>query len=267
MEYHEFHLTPPLSDYIQTIWAMQSESEQDGSPRSQIMPDGIVEIIFHYETPLYTYQDDSKFLQPENFAISMMRKFVEIESSGKSGFISVRFFPWGARHFFDEPIQNFLDQTIHAEKLWGDNSALIINKIKTCANLDERFLVVQQFLLDRLNEFQKNDTSLDDAIKLIRNSKGQLSIEEACSKSGYSKKQLERKFLASVGTTPKIFSRISRFLNICQHLEDQKNKSLTELTHECGYYDQAHFIKEFKEFSGFTPKEFFEKENIYFSEI
>jgi len=73
--------------------------------------------------------------------------------------------------------------------------------------------------------------------------------------------------LAAVGTTPKVFSRITRFLNICRHLEEHQNKTLTQLTQECGFYDQAHFIKEFKEFSGFTPKEFFQKENVYFSEI
>lgn len=267
MEYHEFPLTEPLSEFIQTVWAMQSESKQDGYPKSQIMPDGIVEIVFHYETPLYTYQDDSKFLQPENFAISMMRKFVEIESSGKSGFISVRFFPWGAHHFFDEPVKNFLDQTIDGSVLWGDRSKEIITILKHSSTLEARFKEVESFLLACLGKYRKTDTQIDDSIKFLRNSKGRLSIEEICEQTGFSKKQMERKFLATIGTTPKIFSRISRFLNLCQHLELHKGKTLTELTHDCGYYDQAHFIKEFKEFSGYTPKEFFTKENVYFSEL
>lgn len=267
MEYHEFPLATPLSAYVQTMWAMQSENEQDGYPKSQIMPDGIVEIIFHYETPLYTYQDDAKFPQPQNFAISMMRKFVEIESSGKSGFISVRFFPWGAHHFFDEPVKNFLDQTIEGSVLWGERSTEIIATLKRCPTLDDRFKAVESFLSACLEKYKKTDSAVDDAIKLVRNAKGQLNIEEICERTGFSKKQLERKFLNTVGTTPKIFSRISRFLNLCQHLESHEGKTFTELTHDCGYYDQAHFIKEFKEFSGYTPKEFFAKENVYFSEI
>lgn len=267
MEYHEFQLTPLLSDYIQTIWAMESESEQDGYPRSQIMPDGIVEIIFHYEVPMYTYQGDTKFLQPESFAISMMRKFVEIESTGKTGFISARFFPWGAHHFFDEPVRNFLDQTIDSYHLWGEHPKAVLAALKSCSTLEGRFKIVESFLIARLNEYKKEGNSIDDAIKLVRQAKGQSNIEQICEQTGLSKKQLERKFLSTVGTTPKIFSRICRFLNLCQHLENYKGKTFAELTHDCGYYDQSHFIKEFKEFSGYTPKEFFTKENVYFTEV
>jgi AraC-like DNA-binding protein len=269
MQYHEFPLSPPLTEYIQSLWAMEPDSgnEEEAYPRSQIMPDGIVEIVFHYGDPFYTYQDGVRFLQPDNFAISMMKKYVEIESSGKTGFIAARFFPWGAYHFFNEPVQNFLDQTIDAVQLWGDDSRKIIEALKVPGTMEQRFKLAERFLLDRLQQFRKQDTQTDEAIKLIRREKGRLSIEEAGSQTGFSKKQLERKFLSSVGTTPKVFSRICRFLNICRHLEDFKGKNLTELTYECGFYDQAHFIKEFKEFSGFTPKAFFEKENVYFSEI
>jgi AraC-like DNA-binding protein len=267
MKYHEFQLNNSLTDYIQSIWGMESESDEDVYPRSLIMPDGIVEIIFHYDNPFYTWQDNKRFIQPEHFAISMMRKFVEIGSSGKTGFVSVRFFPWGAYHFFNEPVQNFLDQTLEASKLWGSDSKMIIEKIKKQETIQQRFKLVEDFLLERLKQFQKEEAKTDNALKLIRQTKGTLSIESICGETGFSKKQLERKFLSTVGTTPKVFSRITRFLNICQNLKEQKSRTLTQLTHECGFYDQAHFIKEFKAFSGFTPKEFYEKENVFFSEI
>lgn len=267
MKYHEFHVSNYLSDYIQTIWAMESEADDDVYPRSLIMPDGIVEVIFHYEKPFYTWQDGKQFLQPENFAISMMRKFVEIGSSGKTGFISVRFYPWGAYHFFNEPIRDFLDQTIDASMLWGDDSKVIIQKIKEAGSQEKRFRLVEDFFFEKLKQFQKDEEKINKALKLIRETRGTLSIESVCTETGFSKKQLERKFLSTVGTTPKIFSRITRFLNICQNLNEQKSQTLTQLTHDCGFYDQAHFIKEFKAFSGFTPKEFYDKENVFFSGI
>lgn len=266
MKYHEFQLNHPLTDHIQSIWGMESESDEDIYPRSLIMPDGIVEIIFHYGQPWYTWQNGKQFMQPQNFAISMMRTFVEIGSSGKTGFISVRFFPWGACHFFNEPIRNFLDQTIDASGLWGSDSGMITGKIKKAETIEQRFKFVEEFLLEKLKQFQKDEANPGNAIKLIRQTKGTLSIESICEETGFSKKQLERKFLSTVGTTPKLFSRITRFLNICQNLKEEKSQTLTQLTHDCGFYDQAHFIKEFKAFSGFTPKEFYEKENIFFSE-
>lgn len=267
MQYHEFPVQPELSEYIQTIWAMQSEAEEDAYPRSLIMPDGVVEVIFYYESPFLVWQDGKRNLQPEHAAVSMMKKFIEIESNGKTGFLAVRFFPWGAYHFFNEPVSNFLESTIDGVKLWSDDSPKIILQLQSLDSLDNRLKAVEAFLLNMLNKFQKKDNKIDEAVKLIRNTKGQLSIDEVCETTGFTKKQLERKFLPVVGTTPKIFSRVCRFLNICHHLDEQKGKSLTDLAYECGYYDQAHFINEFKEFSGFTPKDFFAKENIWFTQV
>jgi AraC-like DNA-binding protein len=266
MKYSEHILDPFLSEYVQSLWSMEAENDQDVYPRSQIMPDGIVELVFHYGDPLYTYQDGQKHLQSQNFAISMMRKFIELESSGRTGFIAARFFPWGAYHFFDEPIQNFLDQSIDAKKLWSDSENIIV-ELKKNLTVEERFKLVERFLLEKFKVFKKDESKTDTAIKLIREAKGALSVEEVCQAAGVQKKTLERKFMSTVGTTPKVISRIMRFLNICNHLEDYRHKTLTELTYECGYYDQAHFIKEFKEFSGFTPKEYFEKKNVYFTTI
>ena len=267
MKYFEFPPIAELADYVQLIWLMESENEDEVFAREQIMPDGSVEIIFHYADPYYTYQDNGKLIQPQSFAVSMMRKYVEIESSGKTGFISVRFYPWGAYHFFKEPIRNFLDQYISAEILWKDASSKIISDIRSFETMEQKIHLVQDFLLARLREYKREEPEVDEALKLIRRSKGQLTIEEICEQTGFSKKQLERKFLASIGTTPKIFSRITRFLNICHNLKENNHKTLTELALECGFHDQSHFIKEFKTFSGFTPKEFFARNNVVFSQL
>lgn len=267
MAYHEYPVRDPLASYIQTIWAMESESKEDGYSRTRIVPDGIVEIIFHYGEPCNTYQDNEKFLQPNSFATSMMKKYIEIESTGNTGFVSVRFLPWGAYHFFDQPIQDFLDKTIDARELWGDKIELVLSKLKEFSSIKKKFLLIEQFLLDCLHVYKKDDSDVQQALRLIRDHKGMIPIEQVCELTGIAKKQLERRFLSTIGTTPKVFSRITRFLSICNHLAEHKDKNLSELTHECGYYDQAHFIKEFKEFSGYTPKEFFTKENFYFSEV
>jgi AraC-like DNA-binding protein len=267
MQYHEFPVKPELSEYIQTIWAMESENDEDAYPRSLIMPDGIVEVVFYYHSPFFIWQDGVREVHPEHAAVSMMRKYLEIESNGQTGFIAVRFYPWGAYHFFNKPVSSFLETTIDGVKLWGDDSRKIILELKHLVSLDQRLQSVELFLLSMLSKFQKVNREIDEAVKLIRNTKGMLSVDDVCNKTGFSKKQLERKFLPVVGTTPKIFSRVCRFLNICHHLDEQKEKSLTQLAYECGYYDQAHFINEFKEFSGFTPKDFFAKENIWFTQV
>lgn len=267
MHYQEFTVNDALSDYVQTIWALESESEDDAYPRSLIMPDGIVEFVFYYEQPFCYYQDGTRYIHSANVAVSMVKKYIEIESTGKTGFIAVRCYPWGAYHFFDVPIADFIDTTIDGHKLWGEAAAAVIDDLRAAPGLAARVSIVEQFLVERLHQFKKNESKTDEALKLIRQSKGTLSIEEVCGKTGFTRKQLERKFTRLAGMTPKVFSRVCRFLNICHHLDEYRGKSLTELAYECGYYDQSHFINEFKEFSGFTPKEFFEKQNIWFTEV
>ena len=268
MKYLEFKPAKSLANYVQLVWISESESPEDHFTRVKIMPDGIVEIVFHYHNPFITYLADGKSLkQPKGFAISQMKKFIEIESNGKTGFVSVRCYPWGAHHFFNEPVKNFLDDTIDIKHLWKEESKIILDQLKVTETLNDKVKLIQAFLLEKLNENKKESYNIDEAIKLIRKTRGRLSVEEICTKTNLAHKQLERGFLSTVGTTPKIFSRISRFLNLCHNLKEYENKSMATLANEMGFYDQAHFIKEFKDFSGLTPKEYFEQNNIVFADF
>lgn len=267
VKYLEFKPEKSLAKYIQLVWISESEFPEDHFVKVKILPDGIVEIVFHYRDPFITYlANGENFIQPKGFAISQMRRFIEIESNGKTGFVSVRFYPWGAHHFFKEPIENFLDDTIDIKYLWKD-SETILDRLKITDTPDEKANLIQTFLLGKLNDNKKELYKIDQAIKLIRKTKGQLSVEEVCEKTNLSYKQLEREFLTTVGATPKIFSRITRFLDLCHNLKDYENKNLTNLALDMGFYDQAHFIKEFKDFSGVTPKEYFEHNNIVFADL
>lgn len=295
MIYREFETHAGLAPYVQLVWMMESEHEDDHAPRSLIVPDGIVEIVFHYGDPwITTVASRKRMVQPRSFAVSQMRKFIEIESNGRTGFVSVRFFPWGAYHFFDLPVHSFLDDTVSTATLWPMHYEGLMEKLRAAASGTDGAggagdsggaggaggagdsggaggagfaSVVQGFLLDRLEEHYKDDTALDKAVKLIRSTGGQLSIDDVGERVRLTRKQLERKFVSTVGTTPKTFARISRFLNICHHLDRYRGSTLTRLAHECGYFDQSHFIREFSAFTGFTPKEFFTKNNVKFAEI
>ncbi len=268
MFYREYQPHTDLAEFVQLIWTIESDEETDHFSKEQILPDGMVEVVFHYRDPFVTHQaDGTSYVQPASFAISQMRKFIEIESNGSIGLIAARFFPWGAYHFFDTPIKSFLDGFVSTDVLWKTTHRQIAEQIRTATSHQNRLLCVEQFLLSRLKEHKRRDTAVDAAIKLCRDQRGQLKVEELCDRVQLSKKQLERRFLESIGTTPKTFCRVSRFLDVCHHLRDYHHRTLTELTQKCGYFDQAHFIKEFKEFSGFTPKQFFERNNVVFADI
>ncbi|NER12868.1 helix-turn-helix domain-containing protein [Leptobacterium flavescens] len=269
MKYQEFTPSAPLSDYIQLIWIMESESPKEVYPKEKILPDGIVELVFHYKDPFINYfADGRKLKQPDGFAISQMSKFIEIESDGEIGFISVRFYPWGAHHFFKKPIKSFIDDLTDAGELWEGGYQ---KDLGVLTNLDDREKVnrVEEFLMGKLNgqKTKKNSDLITDTIKLIRDTRGSLPIDDICKQTGLSYKQLERYFVSSIGVSPKVFSRTTRFLHLCHHIGEYENKTMTQLAYDMGYYDQAHFNKEFKEFSGLTPKEYFRQKNISFADF
>ncbi len=267
MIYQEYTPDTQLARYIQLIWIMET-SDFTSVPRERIMPDGIVEFVFHFGTPFATFQPGSDpQLQEFGFAVSQVKKYIEIEPTGKVGIMGVRCFPWGAHHFFRESIYSFSDLSISLEHLWGNEQNGLIEKIILAQNNRDRVDIIEEFLLRQLRKNHHGDGATDEIIRHIRYSGGNGSVEDICSKFGLTRRTLERKFINTIGISPKLFSRISRFLNLCHHLENHSHKSLTEITYECGYYDQAHFIREFKAFSGLTPKEFFRTRKIAFADL
>ncbi len=268
MIFEELQPCAELQDFVQVITVFESEHADESFPRHQILPDGIVEAVIHYRAPFITHLvGGSHYLQPDAFLISQMRNSIEIESTGPVGFVSARFYPWGAHHFMNYSLQSFLDDYITFDAAWPDSTHEL--SVNLCAENQwpRRVEHFQSFLRHRLEEFDTPSQRIDQAIKRCRQTKGQITVEELGEQSGMSKKQLERAFVVAVGTTPKLFLRVTRFLDICRHMTDYQNKTLTELAHGCGYYDQSHFIKDFTAFSGFTPKEFFERNNISFADI
>jgi hypothetical protein len=165
MFFREYQPHSDLVDYVQVIWTIESEDQTDHYAREQILPDGIVEVVFHYRDPFVTYESDgTSNVQPASFAISQMIKFIEIESNGSIGLIAVRFFPWGVYHFSDTPIKNFLDGFVSNAVLWNKTYHQIVEQLGEETNHQDRFRYVEQYLLARLKDHKRDDNVVDAAI-------------------------------------------------------------------------------------------------------
>ncbi|PJZ67362.1 hypothetical protein CH371_04805 [Leptospira wolffii] len=110
-----------------------------------------------------------------------------------------------------------------------------------------------------LPERKKTDRYIPEAERRIQEAKGDVSIRQLVSDLGISQSKLERDFKERIGLSPKEYASLVRFGEIFEHSEESEN--LTDLAYRSGYYDQAHFIREFRKFSGVSPKEWFRKKN------
>jgi AraC-like DNA-binding protein len=171
-----------------------------------------------------------------------------------TGTVLVYFTETGFAYFSKLPAHELFNQSVSLDNIFAKNKILETEeKLLTVASDKERIKIVEQFLLSQLKE-RKEDKLIVEAVKLIYQSIGLIKIKELTQKLYISQSPFEKRFRSLVGTTPKKFASIIRFNAVLNNLE--KAKSLTDLCYEHHFFDQAHFIKHFKQYTGDTPENF-----------
>ncbi len=266
MRYEEFPIDPRLAPYVRLIWQLEIDRPADFGAPERVMPDGIVEIVFPYRAAFdLRFAGEPFRTQAESFAISQTKRFVEIRPEQPAGFLSVRFHPWGAYHFFDLPVSAFADRAIGITELWGAEATEIDERLASAASTDHRVALVQRFLLRHLHQHAKRDVR--PVVSAVWAGRGQRSIADLCRETGVTERTLERTFRSALGVSPKQFARLTRFLCACDQLKQGGWTTLGEVAHAVGYYDQSHFNAEFKGFAGVCPTGFLKHEHVAYLDV
>jgi transcriptional regulator GlxA family with amidase domain len=142
------------------------------------------------------------------------------------------------------------------EKIFGNDGEVIARQILAANSTPERISLIETFLLNRLTNANV-DEIIKSTVETILTAHGQLSVDDLSKQTNTNRRQLARKFSSAIGLSPKQLSKTIRLHAALKMLMTGKVTSLTDLAYEGEYYDQAHFIKDFKEFTGLTPKEFY----------
>jgi AraC-like DNA-binding protein len=257
MNYQTFEPNTDLSKLVKCYWTLDSPEEKH-TKRQTIIPDGCIELIFHYGNLYKQYlEDGSSIIQPRCFVIGQLTRPLEIEPAGETGIFSVRFNPDGFLPFATIPIKEMENKAVSLEKLFGEEGSKIEQAILNADSTHERINHIEAFLLKRLLAIETIDDVIKSTIETILTANGQLSVDELSKQIKVHRRQLERKFSTTIGLSPKQLSKIIRLQVSLKMLLNRQFTSLTALAYEGEYYDQAHFIKDFKEFTGLTPKEFY----------
>ncbi len=257
MNYQTFEPDQDLTAFIKCYWTLESPKEE--MPEKQtIVPDGCMEMIFHYGDLYKQYLDNgNSIIQPRCFVIGQLTRPLEIEPTGETGIFSVRFHPEGFLPFTTTPIKEMENTAVSLEKLFGKDGQEIWQQILNANSTVERIKLIEIFLLDRLTDLETVDRIVRSTVETIITANGQLSVDELSKLTQVDRRQLLRKISSAIGLSPKQLSRTIRLQAALKMLLNDQFSSLAELAYENEYYDQAHFIKEFKEFTGSTPKEFY----------
>jgi len=182
------------------------------------------------------------------------QKFRQFKTADDFSLFGVYLYPHVFKCMFNVSASELCNERVDSETLWGVDGRILEEKIMVARTNQERVQLVSSFLLRRINTtnddvaFMRNITSIIGGNHL-------LSIPSFADACNLSRRQLERKFQAFYGFSPKDFFSIIRFKNVLKEME-QNRKPLAQIALDAGYYDQSHFTNEFRKFSGYSPKEF-----------
>lgn len=257
MQYRTYPPSPHLAPLIKCFWSLEFASTPQPEKQT-IIPDGCMELIIHYGDLYQQFQEDgSSFTQPRSFVFGQLSNTLEIAPTGHTGIIAARFHPDGFIPLATIPLAAMENRAVSLSELFGEEGDFLEKNVLTASTQAERIQHIETFLLARLNKLEVLDRIVKSSIEILVSQAGQVKVEEMAEKLNINRRKLERKFNTNVGLSPKQLSKIIRLQTALKQLNQNTELSLTELAYQSGYFDQSHFIKDFKAFTGISPKQFY----------
>jgi len=211
-------------------------------------------IYFYLNDPLCVQKNGQKDFIKKPVSITVGPQLTRVNLSvGKDHFmLGVIFHPGGLYRLLGFPMGKIYDEDVDSYALFGNAITIIYERLKGAQSWLEMKNIVEAFLLFKIERL-KAALPFDYAIRELVNNSGSMRIEKVASLSCLSIRQFERKCLERIGMPPKLFARLIRFSNAYRLKEEQPHLTWTAIAHSSGYFDQMHFLKDFKEFAGITP--------------
>jgi AraC-like DNA-binding protein len=243
--YHEFLPDIRLQDFIYCYWELKTSEMLDSPYIYRVVADGCMDIFFELDNP------------QENYIMGFSRKYTEFSIGRSFHYIGIRFLPAMLPHLFKVDAAELSNRVEALQDVLPGMAAFITNTFHPLQSTYSLNVVLDQYFLNHLSKTTlTTDNRLHQAIHIILQRHGVLNIETELD-TGISPRQLRRLFEFYIGDTAKTFSKVVRFQNILHAKPSVQSLRQNKLFFDSGYYDQAHFIKEFKSFYGITPKQAF----------
>jgi AraC-like DNA-binding protein len=244
---------PPLSPYIESYWLLRSDASANAPLRESIFVDGKADLLFNFGVPYRRALPDE---QSESITMSNLdgqRTYpVSIVQSGAIDLIGVRFRPGGLSPFLTMPVHELSNAVIEASHMFGAAAGTLEARLYDCReNPQAQRALLDSFFMARLRT--------DDVYPLVQAIAARLaqqpdtSVHTVSGAFGYSIRSVDRFFRETMGFSPRTYIKIVRLQRALRQLSTDANASLAAVAFRSGYYDQAHFTRDFRAFTGQTP--------------
>lgn len=225
--------------------------ESEEGLQNNILPDTTLTMAFKLRGTI-THQSQAANKFPSSFIAGIRKSALSVNYAKDTLNLLVIFREGAAAAFFDTPLHEFAGMPLPLNDLV--RASIVEEQLCEAATNKERIHIIENWLISRLKYFSP-DELVQYAIQKIRSASGELRIKDLVASLPISRDPFEKKFRRIVGTSPKQFASIVRLRNLIDQYSG--DHTFTDVAHRAGYYDQAHFIKDFQSFTGKTPKEYF----------
>lgn len=238
------------------------ECDEDVDTRSiRVLPDTCVELFINYTTtPIAIIGNE---LYTRSIITFRMSRYTDVQMRKGAGCMAICFYPGKAYKFFHLPMHELSDTITAMADVWEDLATEIEDKLVNAHDNKIRVAIVQQYLLQQLFN-GREDRQVAYCLQQARLNGRALSVTQLSNAIGISQRQLARKFQDCIGLSPKEYLRINRFIQSWHYMKQYPARSLTDIAYESGYYDQAHFIRECRNYTGLTPGKLIQSTNILY---
>lgn len=246
-----------LTPYITKFWVFENDNGLVNHG-TLIAPNAKAKIIIPYKNTLTTTDNKQTAMCKEGDICFIGIRDVPVtlgSPQGASGSIGIELTTDGAHRFIKVPMYELTNTLFSFSELYGREAKELLEKMHDEENPKQKIKLIQEFLFHQLIGENKNNSIINYSVNFISSLHGLVSIKELERKTGYSKRYLDMLFKNHLGISPKTFATIQRFQHFYKNISNDNAFSSSTNIYEL-YYDQSHFIKEFKRYTGFTPSQY-----------
>ena len=242
-----------LQDFVNCIMIVDAEVDE-GAPVCIYPPTPQSSLFFYIHDKIKVKKaGENDFTeQPRSVLVGLQTKSVVIDINKRHKAVRVGFHPGGMYRLLGFKMGGTIDGSFDAEDIFGNEIKHINDRLQECESFDEIRSVIEQFLLKKVDAL-KMMLPFDLAMLEMLKCNGNISMEKVASTACLSLRQFERVSKERIGMSPKLYGRLIRFSKAYRLYERFPGRSWTNIAHECGYFDQMHFIRDFKIFASDVP--------------
>ena len=244
----------PLDQLVESVMFFKNSSATQHQQRTiSALPEGMFELVIQrgqgvWQKDLHqhgwTQRDDC-------FIGGLHHHSFQIRLAPQTEITSVRFRPGAFKHVYDGPLHELANGKVRVTDVWGRCGQQLLQQTRQHSTDIGLLKVIGEFLTER--RVNRRSSGIDAVVRCIVHTQGRSPIKDLLSLANLSEAQFRKRFREEVGLSAKQFSRIIRIRSIVDALHQGRCQSLTNLAQDFAYYDQAHFIKDFRQVTGLTP--------------